>query len=171
MPNVQEVSAIAAVAVDGAERLAPGLMEKIAADLPEVFGGSATDTARALHVTHMDAVGISRLGHSFQSNLERFGLPRTATPDDLYATAEKQGFVSRHVSSELGANYYANDYELSLGDGNVLRQTMSAGRSQSYQATSFLTKGTGEITHHIGRALGQNSESWELKSAAPLEKQ
>jgi hypothetical protein len=121
MPNLQEVSVVAAIAVDRVERLAPSLAEKIATDLPEIFGGNVADATKAINATHMDEAALSRLAHSFQTSLDKFGLPKTASPTDLFAAAQEQGFGSDHVSTVMGRGSITTTKWIGLGDGNTLR--------------------------------------------------
>ena len=90
MPNVQQVEVIGLIAEKGMANLAPAVAERIAADLPEIFGGSAAKAADVLAKAPLDAPVLEKLGHEFQQNLNgRFGLPKTGTPTDLFEAAKK----------------------------------------------------------------------------------
>jgi hypothetical protein len=164
MPSVQEVTTVAAVAAEGVERVAPALAEKIAADLPEIFGGSANDATRAINAAHLDAHRLANLGHSFQSNLERFGLPRTANPADLFASAQEHGLANEYHDVVTSKSNSTTTQMLFLGDGNLLEKVTTGGRGLSHDATSFLTRDGSELTFNATRALGQMTENWELRA-------
>jgi len=165
MPNLQEVAIVGRLAIQGATELAPALARKIAEDLPEIFGGNAEKALAVVAKAPADAVPLSHLAEGFQHNLQRFGLPRTANPNELFAAAEEQGLQS-NILRAGGRGHTAIGKELDLSDGHVLQQSFVAGRSMSFRTTSFMNREGSSLTFKSGHFLRTPEQTWNLTSGS-----
>lgn len=165
MPNVQQVEVIGLIAEKGMANLAPAVAERIAADLPVIFGGSAGKAADVLAKAPLDAPVLEKLGHEFQQNLSRFGLPKTGTPTDLFEAAKNDGLDPQYQNGTKGRNHMTSTHELALGDGNVLRQVYAGGRSLAFRETSFLnSERDAQLSFKAGHYTGKHSQTWRINT-------
>jgi|GEM_PF-2793029 len=166
MPSPQEIAIVGRIAAQGAAEIAPALAERIALDLPEIFGGHSAKALAVIEKAPADALPLSRLAESFQHNLQKFGLPKNATPTDLFDAAREQGMSTNLLSRTGGRGHSSGLRELTLDDGHTLRQASASGRSMAFRVTSFLDREGGSVSYESGHFLRGFNQKWNISQGA-----
>lgn len=137
MPNAKVIMAIAEAAESAAVKTMPGLSEKVALSLPEIFGPAGKHSAaKVFEAAPADGALLDRVATQFQEKLAAFGLPHSAKPSELYKAAESSGIKSDFLMQHKG-RHVAGSGDLVLGDGSVLTRLAGAGRSGRTETTIF----------------------------------
>ena len=135
MPNMKQVEIVGQAAEIALERVSPQTAAKLAACLPEIFGSSAQAT-EAFAKAPAEASILEKLGLSYQSKLETFGLPPNATPKELVERmqAHRLGF---QTESGGGRGYRWLNATTDFADGSSLFRSQGAGRSLAFDKTFY----------------------------------
>ena len=155
--NPKEVMAVARVAESAVAEAMPGMSEKLALSLPEIFGPSGKHSAaKVFEADPADGALLQRLAERFQSQLEAFGLPHSAKPSELYSAAEASGLRTNFVGRR--AHHYAGSGDMQLGDGTVLSRLVGAGRSGRTETILFRnTENSVGLAENYSSFFGQSS--------------
>lgn len=137
MADARTMLAVTELAEKGLASVAPGVAEKLALSLPEIFGPGGKAAASVFAKAPADAETLGRLSVQLQERLATFGLPASATPSELFQAMDQSGLAARMVGR--GGRHYAGQSETVFDDGSVLWRSLGAGRSGRVETTVFGT--------------------------------
>lgn len=169
-PTPRDVVAVAKLA-DEAIEVAPLLSQKLALALPEIFG-QAGSAARIFKAAPGEAAILDDAAIQFHRHLSGFGLPKTATPTNLYDAAKASG-LEPHLIRRSGSGHYSGAHEIIFNDGTALTQFVGAGRSGRTVTTLFQTgdrqaglfDGYSNFFRESRRTLGFNTPNVRFETA------
>jgi hypothetical protein len=147
MPSPSDVIALAKLAEAASPEVAT-LTAKIATSLPEIFGPTGQQVVRMLSAAPQEQVVLADVVKAFQFNLGKYGLPETATPSQLYASAR---MVEPEIrGTAVSGRHFAGQKEIHLYDGSILSLSRGSGRSGVAETVTFQThnKSAGLVEGH-----------------------
>ena len=163
MPTPVQVEAVALIAEKELATFAPALAERIAANLPEIFGGPSKAAALIAHAP-ADGKQLAEIAEQYQYILKEFGLPKTATPPQLWEAARNNDTQIILRGANQTFDGATSSHSLGLGNGIVMEQTTEIGKNLETRNTIF-SNFTSEpsIWFTTRSALGQRTKSaWFL---------
>jgi hypothetical protein len=147
MPPVKELLVLADEVLVHA---APSISAKLATALPEIFGAAGKGSAALTAAPAAERALVNTLVTSFEQQLQRFGLPGTGTPAQLYNAAKASDLDILGTTRSVH-RHALGDFKMFLDDSTVISRSVAAGRSGGTTTTAF------EVSNGLAKLVEERS--------------